>query len=117
MTGEEFEIIVCNWLKDNGYWALLIPRNKSGAQPFDILAIRNSEIYAVDCKVCSEPRLRLSRIEDNQWLAFESIKKKTSATCGFVWYHEGKTGFIDYEDAVKARDLGLNSINLEEYSR
>ena len=114
MTGEQFEVAVCKCLQRKGCWALRIPRNASGAQPFDILAIRGSEIWAIDCKVCSEPRLRLSRIEDNQWLAFDLLKRKTNATCGFCWYHDGKTGFIDYETAVKARDGEQKSILLEE---
>ena len=113
MTGAAFEAYVCEWFKSHGYWALNIPKNKYGAQPFDVLAIKGGEIWAVDCKVCGEPRLQLSRIEDNQWLAFESLKKRTKAKCGFMCWHDGKMGFLQFEDAVEARNAGKASIRLE----
>ena len=114
MTGAEFETQVCKWFKSHGYWALNIPKNKYGAQPFDVLAIKGGEIWAVDCKVCGEKRLPLDRIEDNQWLAFESMTKLTNARCGFMCWHGGKMNFVEFEDVVAIRKTGRASIKLED---
>lgn len=111
MTGQEFEQWACQWFRNRGYWALNIPKNKFGAQPFDVLAIRGSDIWAVDCKVCSKSRFPLSRVEDNQWLAFDLMQEITNAICGFMCWYNGLF-FIPYSLAKKNRENGNASILL-----
>ena len=114
MTGAEFEIALCKAFKSKGFWALNIPRNKFGAQPFDVIAIKRREIWAVDCKVCSTSRLPISRIEDNQWLAFEQMKKLTEANCGFICLYKNELYFIPIELATAAQNMNFASIKLAE---
>ena len=102
MTGAQFERLFIEHLKDSGYWALRIPCNDRGAQPFDVIAIRGSNILAVDCKVCSQPRFETRRIEDNQRLAFELMQKRTNAWCGFACYHDGNIFMIPFGDCTGA---------------
>ena len=112
MTGSEFESAFTKWLFDKGFWALNIPRNKFGAQPFDIIAIKGNIVWAIDCKVCAEKRLDLRRVEPNQYAAFEVLQERTKARCSFVCLN-GKTVYEIAFNAVKdAYVSGVASIKL-----
>ena len=117
MTWQEFEKYFCEWARRNGWWALDIPKSKSGQQPFDIIAIRNQDILGVDCKVISSNSrvFPLNRIEDNQWLAFWSLRKKSEqAVIGIVVWHDQtrRMYFISYEELIAAVKAKLKSIPL-----
>jgi len=113
MTGREFEQYMCKLFDQNGFWALNIPRSESGAQPFDIVAIRKDEVYAVDCKVCSgAARFPLRRVEDNQLLAFGKAYWRTNAKIGLMVYWSGCIYFLRREDIVKAIEEEQPSIKL-----
>lgn len=109
MTGERFETLFCELLGKRGYWALKIPRDQRGAQPFDVIAIKGGDVLAVDCKVCASPRLSLSRIEDNQWLSFWQIKKKTFAEVGVAIYYDGDVYYVSYEKLLETQKKGYAS--------
>lgn len=100
MTGNQLENYLVHVLSNNGWWALRIPRNPSGAQPFDVIAVKGSNILAVDCKACMEPKFALKRIEDNQWTAFERMMNRTDAVVGIVAENEGQLYFVDYIDLM-----------------
>lgn len=68
--GSAFEREMCELLAKNGYWAHLISPDARGAQPFDIIAAKNGRPFAIDCKTTVTARFPLSRLEDNQVLAF-----------------------------------------------
>lgn len=128
MTGNEFEKYFCSLLQEKGYWALNIPKNSSGAQPFDVIAIKRDDIewkvMAIDCKVCSRGIFQLSRVEDNQWLAFETFSRKIgyeyyngmgSVFIGIMAYYNEKVYFLPYWYLVDCKDCGRSSIKLSEY--
>lgn len=69
--GNAFEAEVCNRLAAAGYWVHFIVPDARGAQPFDIIAVRNGEALAIDCKTCVADWFNISRLEDNQIMAFE----------------------------------------------
>ena len=120
MTGREFENFVSKELKAAGYWVLRIPQNETGQQPFDILAIKGKRILAYDAKVVSEGhRFPLSRIEDNQYNAFELMQKKTGAEeIGLVIRCECENvptiRFMDISRIHTEIWLGKKSIDLRE---
>ena len=99
MTGTEFQSVFCKMLRENGYWALDIPKNKFNAQPFDVIALKGAKVYAVDCKVCLQPRLPLSRIEDNQWIALNDIKDRARVRAGFMCWYDNDIYFVMIEQA------------------
>ena len=70
-TGNDFENEFCQILRDENYWVHFITPNQAGAQPFDVIAVKNGTAYAFDCKTCVDRWFRISRLEDNQILAFE----------------------------------------------
>lgn len=115
MTGTEFQRKFCEKLWNVGYWALDIPRDKRGAQPFDVVAMRADKVFAIDCKVCSgSPRFPLSRIEDNQWTAFATMKERTTATVGIAVYYSGSVYFVSYDMLLASQQRGDKSIPILE---
>lgn len=69
--GTEFENEFCELLAKKGYWVHFITPDRRGAQPFDIIAAKNNRAYAFDCKTNAGKWFNLSRLEDNQVMAFE----------------------------------------------
>lgn len=63
--GNTFETELCEILFRNGYWVHNLVQNQSG-QPADVIAVRNTVAYLIDCKVCSGKGFPLSRVEENQ---------------------------------------------------
>ena len=64
-VGNAFEQELCDLLFDKGFWAHNLKQDNSG-QPADVIAVRNSIAYLIDCKECSAKGFDLRRIEDNQ---------------------------------------------------
>lgn len=69
--GTAFEQEFCEFLAEKGYWVHFITPDKAGAQPFDVIAVKDGKAFAVDCKTCSKDYFSISRLEDNQRLAFD----------------------------------------------
>lgn len=69
--GTAFEQEFCKFLADRGYWVHFISPAPNGAQPFDVIAVKNGIAYAFDCKTSALERFPYSRLEQNQIMAFE----------------------------------------------
>ena len=88
LLGNSFEQEFCNLLARDGFWVHFIETNKSGAQPFDIVAGKDGYIYAFDCKTNKGNRFRLDRIEDNQQLAFDKFNRARNFNSYFAIKNE-----------------------------
>ena len=66
--GSRFERDFAERLCRHGFWVHLLSQNQAG-QPADLLAVKNGKAYLIDCKVCSDGKFPLSRMEENQDLA------------------------------------------------
>ena len=69
--GTDFENIMVDYLAKEGFWVHFISPDKKGAQPFDIIAVKNCTAFAMDCKTSKDHIFRISRLEENQIFAFE----------------------------------------------
>lgn len=69
--GTAFEKRICDILNHDGWWVHFIEPKQNGAQPFDIVAVRNGRAIAIDCKTCVNKRFSIERLEDNQITAFD----------------------------------------------
>ena len=69
--GTAFEREVCEILAAEGYWVHFITPDARGAQPFDIIAVKNGRAIAIDCKTCVADTFSMKRLEYNQIFAFE----------------------------------------------
>ena len=109
--GTEFEREMVKILSENGYWVHFISPDNSGAQPFDIIAVKNGIALVADCKTCEDHIFRISRLEWNQMLAFQKwIDCGNGIPVIFVKHNE-KIYMVDYDRLVKDEKVDLNEIS------
>lgn len=106
--GSDFEKKLCEILAKDGYWVHFMSPNNKGAQPFDIIAVRNGHAIAGDCKTCESHIFRLSRAEDNQILSFEKWVACGNGDPYFFVEHDGKVYFIRYWEMKKHGKVDLD---------
>lgn len=99
--GTFFEREVCEILAAEGYWVHFIVPDARGAQPFDIIAVRDGRAVAIDCKTCATDRFTISRLEDNQIMAFERWIACGNEMPLVMIKHDGVMYCIPY-DRIKA---------------
>ena len=70
--GTSWERQACDILAKSGYWVHFITPDARGAQPFDVIAVKNKKAYAIECKtiVGGKRYFSMDRLEDNQRMAF-----------------------------------------------
>lgn len=112
--GNKFEQRMCDLLAKHGYWVHFITPDVRGAQPFDIIAVKDGKPYAMECKTLevSKKSFNISRLEDNQILSFEKW-----LACGnpmpIVFIEHGEDGQIyvcDYKTLKKERSVKLKEM-------
>lgn len=89
--GSDFEKAVCHELEKLGYWVHFLTPDRRGAQPFDIIAVKDDSALAVECKTlsASQKYFSINRIEQNQQLAFEKwIACGNRTPIIAIWYKE-----------------------------
>ena len=71
--GSDFEKEMVDILANCGFWAHFIVPNPRGAQPFDIIAVKNGMAFAIECKTLSQNSkwFYFDRFEENQKMAFK----------------------------------------------
>jgi len=107
--GTDFEREMVSLLSKAGYWVHFLSPDASGAQPFDVIFVRNGIANVGDCKTSSDHIFRVRRLEWNQQLAFEKWVE-----CGnldpviFVKY-KGQIKVIPYSVLNKAGKVDLDA--------
>lgn len=103
-TGTAFERETCEKLNTAGYWVHFItPDQATGKQPFDIIAVKNGEAFAIDCKTSVSKVFRIGRAEENQLLAFDKWLRNGNENAWFLVKFEDKAYVVPFE---KIRDEG-----------
>ena len=71
--GSAFEQMFCQRLNELGFWAHFVQPDPRGAQPFDVIAVKDTTAYAFECKTLDEAKVWFpySRLEYNQIFACE----------------------------------------------
>ena len=75
--GNKFEKDFMDLLAKKGYWVTFLEGKANiGSQPCDIIAIRRDNVELYDCKTLANKNglFPISRIEENQRLAFERLR-------------------------------------------
>jgi len=111
LEGSRAEARLRNQLANWGFWTHLLEDNKNG-QPFDIIAIKNGKIFAMDSKTSVSNRFNCSRIEDNQYSSLALIAKEGAYT-GFAIHYQDLIYFLDYETLKE----GTKSYEIEKLPR
>lgn len=69
-SGNAFERRFCAMLAERGFWAHNMAQSACG-QPADVIAVKGRTVWLIDCKVCSNDRFDLKRVEPNQLTAMD----------------------------------------------
>ena len=108
--GNDFEQEMCEKLAQLGYWVHFIVPDARGAQPFDIIAAKDNNPIAVDCKTCAAGRFNISRLEDNQISAFDLWVACGNGMPHIAVKHHGKIYWIPYSDLKEQKSIKLSSV-------
>ena len=105
--GTAFEHEVCQALKDNGWWVHFLSPDNSGAQPFDIIAVKGGLAIAVDAKTSNTHKFSINRLESNQKLAFEKWLRCGNSMPQIAVKYEGHMIWITYYELKKNKVIDL----------
>lgn len=105
--GTAFEKEVCDLLAKSGWWVHFIAPDTRGAQPFDIIAVRNGKAVAIDCKTCVAKWFNISRLEDNQVMAFERWIACGNEDPKIAVKHNEQITWIQYSELKERRKINL----------
>lgn len=105
--GTAFEVELCKAFAEEGYWVHFLAPDARGAQPFDVIAVRDGNAIAIDCKTCVADTFNISRLEDNQIMAFERWIRCGNSTPLIAVKHKGRVSFIDYLELKEKKSIKL----------
>lgn len=105
--GMNFERYMCDVLARRGWWVHFLSPDARGAQPFDIIAVRDGQAIAIDCKTCKDHVFRIGRLEDNQVLAFDLWQEKGKALAWVAILHDSKVYMVRYDEIKKNGKVDL----------
>lgn len=112
--GNKVEKILLEKLTGYGFWAKLLLDDSDG-QPFDIIAVKNGKIFAIDSKASVSKRFNYSRIEKNQYNSFSRVNKEGVYT-GFAIYYNDVFYFLDFTTLKKEKSCKIEELpRMEEY--
>ncbi len=114
--GNSFEAEFCEILFQHNFWCHNMAQNQAG-QPADVIASRNKVAYLIDCKVCSDDRFPLSRVEENQHNAMELWKSSGNGEGWFALKAGGEIVMIPHFSikALMHEKSVLNLADIREY--
>ena len=105
--GTAFEQEMCGILAQKGYWVHFIVPDIRGAQPFDLIAVRNGEALAIDCKTCIANTFSMSRLEFNQIMAFERWQACGNGDPILMVKHDNQVYRIPYSELKEKQSIKL----------
>ena len=125
--GNTTEKTVSSIFRNNGYWVYNCPKSSTGAQPFDLIAIKGTKtrplclVWLIDGKHVrvNDVSFTLDRIEPNQWASMQYANEFAGVwidSIGFVIKFErtGEFYWLPYKKALELLKEGKKSINLSE---
>lgn len=98
--GMKFEQKVCQMLSRDGWWVHFLSPDNRGAQPFDIIAVKNGNAMAIDCKTCVDNIFRINRLEENQKYAFQKWRDCGNSFAGIYIEHGDRLYIVSYDDLL-----------------
>ena len=111
--GTAFERRMCRVLSNLGFWVHFITPDARGAQPFDIIAVKDQRAVAIECKTIAKGKRAFpyDRLEDNQKCAFEFWVKCGNIMPIIAVEQEGRIYGVTYSRLKEEK-----SVKLEEMS-
>lgn len=116
VKGTRFEQEWCDYLTEQGHYALFLQPKRDGSQPFDVIAVKGGVVSVYDCKTLKGNRFPLDRIEWNQRIAFARIGTVGGVTRQFIVIkNENGIYQIPYMQLMRDLVCEVPSINLKDY--
>ena len=112
--GTAFEKEFCEILARKGYWVHFIVPDARGAQPFDIVAVKRSRAMAFDCKTCVSDTFNISRLEENQIMAFEKWMRCQNSTPYIAIKHKGNVYIVPYTRLKEKQSVRIKELSSDE---
>ena len=106
--GTQWEREFCELLAEQGYWVHFISPDNRGAQPFDVIAVKDGVANAYDCKTCASDVFSIDRLEDNQIMAFEKWIRCGNTNPNIAVLHDNKIYLISYSHLKSFGRVRLN---------
>lgn len=115
--GTAFERELCELLATRGYWVHFITPDNRGAQPFDIIAVKDEKAISLDCKTLAErtKSFNFSRLEDNQIFAFEKWLACGNSTPMIAIKWRDEIYVVDYLTLKKKKSIKMEDIEHEQF--
>lgn len=108
--GSDFEHEFCRMLTEHGFWNHFFTPDARGAQPFDVIAVKDGCAYAIDCKTCVANNFSIDRLEDNQVLAFSRWGECGNGMPWIAVKHKNEVHMIPYINLIQK-----SSVRIAEY--
>ena len=109
--GTEFERKVCRILSNDNWWVHFISPDNRGAQPFDIIAVKNGLALAADCKTSASRWFSINRLEDNQIMAFEKWIACGNLEPKIIVGYKGQIILVGYKDLKEKGKVDLEELD------
>lgn len=96
--GTAFEKLVVDIFKAGGCWVHFLNPDASGAQPFDVIAVKNGQPIAIECKTLADRNrsFPISRLEENQRYAMDCWMRCGNPTPCVAVLYRNKVYAIPY---------------------
>ena len=118
IIGNHFEDDFAETLFEKGFWVHKLQQNQAG-QPADIVAVKYRKALLIDCKVCTNDKFPLSRIEGNQHLAMDLWRESGNGEAWFALKIYDDYVFMlthkQMSDFMAEGKSTLNAIDIIEY--
>lgn len=114
--GTAWERRCCEMLRHKGYWVHFITPDNRGSQPFDIIAVKDGNAKAIDCKTCKSKWFTIERLEDNQVMAFEKWLKCGNSMPELYVLHAEKLFIIPYDVLREHKKIDLTEKRYEVWN-
>lgn len=108
--GTKFEQEFVEILAKEGFWAHFLAPSPTGAQPFDVIAMKDGYAYCFDCKTSVKSIFPLSRLEDNQILAFDKWLRCGGYTPCVAVKYDNKIYLIEYTRLQREGSVDLRKV-------
>ena len=115
--GVRFETELCELLAQHGWWAHDMAQNQTG-QPADVIAVKNDTAVLIDCKVCSDNRFPLSRIECNQEGAMTLWEIRGNTECYFAMkLSDGAIYMVHFDELCERHLYSQGTITRADFEK
>ena len=117
--GTAFERKLLDYISKTGAWVHFLTPDERGAQPFDIIAVRDNTAIAIECKTLTTARryFTIDRLEPNQIMAFEKWMSCGNASPLIAVEYGDDIIFIEYTELKDKKKIDVRKTHEHSNSK